>query len=289
MKKTIALILLFFPIGLLAQLTANFTQLNIGCSSKCDGIIKVEVSGGAEPYSFDWKGAENDPDDHSIAIKLCGGKYNITITDANGIKLDTSYIVDVMKAPKLTIKTFPGDTVYIQKPDVQFSFENSEEDTNPVTEWLWNFGDNNTTDIKAPVHTYSAVNNYFASLKIKYAENCDTTFAHQVKVKSVKLFIPNVITPNGDGINDKLIITSQESKNSSSIDASYSLINDFYISNELVILNRWGQEVYKSSNYLNDWGGDNLSDGVYFYILKCHGKFEDDIFKGSISILGSNK
>ena len=60
----------------------------------------------------------------------------------------------------------------------------------------------------------------------------------------------------------------------------FSLINDFYISNELIISNRWGQKVYECKNYLNDWDGDQLADGVYFYVLKCQGKFKDETFRG---------
>ncbi|MCK4360605.1 MAG: gliding motility-associated C-terminal domain-containing protein, partial [Bacteroidales bacterium] len=52
---------------------------------------------------------------------------------------------------------------------------------------------------------------------------------------------------------------------------------------------RWGKKVYEINNYKNDWDGGNLSDGVYFYILKCHGEFGDDIFKSSLTIIGSGK
>ena len=43
---------------------------------------------------------------------------------------------------------------------------------------------------------------------------------------------------------------------------------DAYDQNELYIFNRWGNEVYFAKNYQNDWSGDGLTDGVYFYILK---------------------
>ena len=57
--------------------------------------------------------------------------------------------------------------------------------------------------------------------------------------------------------------------------------NDFFIvgglqtfgKTELIIFNRWGVQVYKNSNYNDNWDGmDNnakpLSDDTYFYILK---------------------
>lgn len=66
------------------------------------------------------------------------------------------------------------------------------------------------------------------------------------------LKIPNVITPNGDGFNDKFVIKNLES----------------YKENELVIFNRWNNVVYNKKNYTQDWSGQNLNAGTYFYILK---------------------
>jgi len=64
--------------------------------------------------------------------------------------------------------------------------------------------------------------------------------------------IPNVFTPNGDGINDFFVIKNIEQ----------------YPKSSLIIFNRWGNKVYESSDYKNDWDGANCSDGVYYYILQ---------------------
>ncbi len=79
-------------------------------------------------------------------------------------------------------------------------------------------------------------------------------------------FIPNVITPNGDGLNDKFVVEK---------------IHFGWWSLEVV--NRWGKQVYQSFDYRNTWTGDNLSSGVYYYELqhRCPGIS----YKGSITIL----
>ncbi|GAB3844530.1 hypothetical protein GCM10028822_01910 [Hymenobacter terrigena] len=62
----------------------------------------------------------------------------------------------------------------------------------------------------------------------------------------------NVITPNRDGLNDVLIIDNIS----------------LYPGNTFTIFNRWGREVYKTTNYQNNWGGDDSTPaGNYFYIL----------------------
>jgi gliding motility-associated-like protein len=81
------------------------------------------------------------------------------------------------------------------------------------------------------------------------------------------LEIPNVITPNGDCCNEKFVIGGLKPDQWS-----------------LSVYNRWGTIVHKSNNYKNDWGGDNLSDGVYFYLVQynlCSGIR----YKGTLSII----
>ena len=82
----------------------------------------------------------------------------------------------------------------------------------------------------------------------------------------------DVITPDGNGLNDQLFIEEIER----------------YPDNELVIINRWGQEVYRKKGYRNDWEGTNETGGVlpagtYFYIIQ----FESvkTILKGSFEII----
>jgi gliding motility-associated-like protein len=70
------------------------------------------------------------------------------------------------------------------------------------------------------------------------------------------LTVPNVITFNGDGVNDQLIIENLED-----FDAV-----------QLQIFNRWGNLIYTNENYQNNWAGEDLngkaiSEGVYFYVV----------------------
>jgi gliding motility-associated-like protein/uncharacterized repeat protein (TIGR01451 family) len=78
---------------------------------------------------------------------------------------------------------------------------------------------------------------------------------------------PNVVTPNGDGKNDVFIIPGIEN----------------YPGSKLSIYNRWGNEVYHSENYGNNWTGQGLSEGTYFYMLNRIDKAKNvKIFKGWI-------
>jgi gliding motility-associated-like protein len=86
-------------------------------------------------------------------------------------------------------------------------------------------------------------------------------------VKSA-VMAPNIFTPNGDGVNDAFVFQNLE----------------FYPNSKLTIFNRWGLKVYESSNYLNDWKGDNLSEGVYYYTLKIADK-NSTVKTGTVNII----
>ena len=84
------------------------------------------------------------------------------------------------------------------------------------------------------------------------AAGCADTIA--VTVESADMIIPNIFTPNGDGKNDVFLIKGLET----------------YPGSQLLIFNRWGNEVYKADNYLNNWDGSDLAEGTYYYILNRH-------------------
>jgi gliding motility-associated-like protein/uncharacterized repeat protein (TIGR01451 family) len=84
------------------------------------------------------------------------------------------------------------------------------------------------------------------------------------------LTIPNVFTPNGDGVNDTFEIPGLGG----------------FMANELTVMNRWGSTVYQKKGYHNEWNGEGLNEGTYFYLLKvqlANGTW--DVYKGYITLL----
>ena len=86
------------------------------------------------------------------------------------------------------------------------------------------------------------------------------------------LQIPNLFTPNGDGINDVFEIRGL----------------DKFLQNELIIVNRWGNEVYHKTNYQNNWTGEGLNEGTYYYVLKVK-TTEWQVIKGYITLMRTIK
>lgn len=103
--------------------------------------------------------------------------------------------------------------------------------------------------------TYQATMNYIGQDSFQYEitdeEGQTATATVTVMVNACGIKIPNAFTPNGDGINDYFIVPGSER----------------FERMELAVFNRWGNEVYKSNNYQNDWAGLTLNEGVYYYQL----------------------
>ena len=87
----------------------------------------------------------------------------------------------------------------------------------------------------------------------------------------IELFIPEAFTPNGNNINDLFVIRNLETYNTKNLE----------------VFNRYGNRVYSSGNYQNDWDGSRsengqaLPDGTYYYVLTLT---DNEIFRGYVYI-----
>ena len=97
----------------------------------------------------------------------------------------------------------------------------------------------------------------------------------KLAVSGSTLMVPNLFTPNGDGANDVFEIRGLE----------------LFDQNDLVIVNRWGNEVFKATAYQNTWTGEGLNEGTYFYVLRVKDSAGSDwqVFKGYITLIRAFK
>jgi gliding motility-associated-like protein len=262
-----------FPI-----VTIEFEQLVFGCppsdTSQVDTICKAQVkaaaTGGYPPYHYYWGDSTMvNPGDSSWALDLCVNQtYTLIVRDTVCIY---SEMFDVKPFPMPEIEvTMEPDSLFITNPQALFSFENKSADSIELTSWTWIFPDGSSTNQINPRYVFVKEDSL---VKFTYTtiDNCNDTVFIPIDIREFKPTIPNVFTPNGDGVNDRYEIPYL----------------DRYLSSELVVFNRWGEMVFKGDNYSGTWDGGSLPDGVYFYILTCQGYWEEEVFRGSVSIYGS--
>ncbi|GAA4350549.1 hypothetical protein GCM10023185_08380 [Hymenobacter saemangeumensis] len=119
----------------------------------------------------------------------------------------------------------------------------------PNAIYEWDFGDGSAISNEAsPRHLFEKPGTYRVRLTARYA-NCDvlTQFA---PLEVGKVFVPNIITPNGDQANDTFrpLFSCEPAS--------------------LKVFSRWGQQVYATDSYANNWRAEGLAAGLYYYLLK---------------------
>lgn len=86
-------------------------------------------------------------------------------------------------------------------------------------------------------------------------------------------YVPNIITPNGDGANDYFTVPCLESS---------------YANNNVRIFNRWGDLVFEKDGYRNDWDGQYkgtlLPPGTYFYLIQPEKGNDKNCLQGYFTI-----
>jgi hypothetical protein len=105
--------------------------------------------------------------------------------------------------------------------------------------YFWDFGDGDTSRLVSPLHQYKATALFNACLLAYNSFGCFDTLCQEVPALINALFdIPSAFTPNGDGINDRL------------------LVRGYGISKlDFRVYNRWGQLVYHSADQSDGWDG----------------------------------
>lgn len=227
------------------------SQDDVLCFGDNTGSITIEGSGGTAPYEY--RIDEGPSQATGIFSNLTTGEHKLTIVDANGC----------------TTSIFVTLTADAYRPLAEFSSTNTDPmsysyinfSTNATT-YFWDFGNGNTSTSINPTNAYAAPGTYTVTLTV--SNSCGTNSATEI----ITIEIPDLefydgFSPNDDGLNDTWVIP----------------ILDYYPVNNVVIINRWGSEVWMTDNYNNKsnlWNGKNMNgndmpDGTYYYIINYGG------------------
>jgi gliding motility-associated-like protein len=224
-----------------AALTGTTVVTNVLCSGGSTGAVNLTVSGGTPPYTFLWSNGATTED----ISGLKAGSYTVTVTDANGCKVNP--VSTVTEPSLLTL----GEThTNASCPDVRDgSITLTVSGGTKPYFVLWSDGTTSLTR-SATDSTYSVV--------VTDVNLCAASLTVEVSFDngSACLQIPQVITPNGDGKNDTWIMKNI----------------DLYPDAEVLVFSRWGKLIYRTKNIAaNPWDGMYQGKLVptdsYHYIL----------------------
>ncbi len=177
------------------------------------------------------------------------GEYLLKVTLYDKCShVKSNFKIEILPEP--VVKATPDTSFQCGSQAINLKVLNPSNDF--VYKWSNNFQGSEIT-VNQPGQTIVTASN-------RCGEASDTLL-----VKESKWDIPNVITPNGDGVNDTWNVKSKVSEWP-----------------EIKILNRWGGLVYENHQYNNNWNAENVPDGVYLYVLKQN---EECKYKGWLEVI----
>jgi gliding motility-associated-like protein len=144
------------------------------------------------------------------------------------------------------------DSTTIVTPVITFTNKSSN-----YNDWHWDFGDQENSKDKDPVHEYLDTGSYTVTLFTENTNGCLDTFSLKIIIApDYRLWLPNAFTPNNNRVNE--VFKPQ---------GVFYNISRY----EMLIFDRWGQIIYEGHNLDEGWNGrfNNsgplVPDGVYIY------------------------
>lgn len=236
-------------------------QIEVTESLICQGEVSIINVVGLDPertYNIRWDGDNSiltDLDGASITVEPDQSTtYNVTITDADGCSASLSAFVAVsnfdadLEITASANNIVPGETVQLTSS------------LGPGFTYEWNpsaFLDDAT--VYNPI-AFPSTEMTTYSVTVTDENGCTAEASIVITMNTAEcdlenIFVPNMFTPNGDGVNDLFKVES-------------NYIDDM----EMIIYNRWGEEVFKSNAQDHCWdgtfNGTSLDPDVYGYYLR---------------------
>lgn len=251
-------------IGFTDNMTITANNDTTVCSGAPVPMLATSLAGAA----FAWSpaaGLNNTGIANPVAVVNSNASFTVTATLNGCVRTKT---VNISIKPNPVITAGPDKTIV--SGDV-VTLDGAASNA-VVIAWTPNTtltGANTLTPLARP----STTTTY--TLTVTDDKSCTSTDNAVITVIPYCLSVKNAFSPNGDGINDRWLVT-----------------NGAGCTNQIIaaVFNRYGSEVYRSENYQNNWDGTYkgkpVPDGTYYYILTyklINGT--QQILKGDVTIL----
>ena len=181
----------------------------------------------------------------------------LVVTNSYGC-VSTSVIPNYIETYPLPVADFEADPWGTSIVTPLINFINTSVG---ASSYLWNFGDysspTNTTTVVNPSHEYVYSGTYTVTLIATSDKGCKSYIAKAITIDpEFHLYIPNVFTPDGNGLNDVF-----QPKGVGIDETDYKML----------IFDRWGELIFESNNFQKGWDGSvknkdiKAKEEVYVY------------------------
>jgi gliding motility-associated-like protein len=215
----------------------------------CEGTSFVLNPGTSSNLNYAWTPSGNSP---QINVSV-SGKYKVRVSDGIGCFGDDSIFVNINKLPAVNITK---DTVFCANGKQEITLFCTHT---PASKIYWNnmLGSDSITIFNEGL--------YIAEVEdSNQCINSDSCMVNNL-CKAISIKWPNVFTPDGDNINDFFEVFHID-------DVDYQFMVNNIVTINIKIFDRWGIEVFNSSEILPKWDGKfngNLcSPSTFYWIAK---------------------
>ena len=237
------------------------------CVGKADASFQLFVSGGTPPIRFVSSDIGSDTLMHAGFDKLKAGTYIVKAIDGMNCSKDFAVNVGQPEALKIDLSIVNNDCT---------GMDNSGRITAVVSggtgpyRYLWSF------ESRADSFISGLVNGPY-SILVQDANDCRDSSNTEINYNNCCIpSIPNAFTPNDDGVNDIFRI----------------LYKGDIVLKEFIIYNRYGQQVFATTNINEGWDGRFQGQaevlGVYYYYIRLicgNNKDKEVMFKGDVTLI----
>lgn len=266
-----------------------------GCSPMTLTFDNQTVNADKHLWLFgDGQYSEQASPTHTYTEGVYDLKYYVTSNDGCKDSLIFDSVIAVYASPKASFIWEPN---YPSVLNPTILLTNTTENATPNTHYFWEmqYDRNNLLSVQtlttdSPLHDFSAyvdpldlAGSYTVRL-IARNDNmapsgnliyCRDTTENTILLVNDFLQFPNVVTPNGDGINDKFVIGN--------------LLNGMaYPVNTFDVYNKWGTRVFHKENIATEadfWDPSDLPAGTYFYRFSARGYNGNIEHNGAVEVL----
>jgi gliding motility-associated-like protein len=244
------------------------------CYGDSTGSLVIQGKGGTPPYRYSIDGIRFQRD--TVFKNIPGKKYNVVVRDSTGCR--ETIEVEVPQPPQLQVSAGPDLTIELGfSTDLRAIVVPSSK----LVSYKWTPADSTLSCFDCPRPSARPLKTTIYTVSVRDSSGCTALDDVELKVLKIRpIFIPNVFSPNSDGVNDIFAIYGNQAA---------------FIVRELRIYNRWGGQVFEGKDIpLNDetrgwdgyFDGKPLNPDVFtFYAIIRFIDGEEVLYKGDITLV----
>ena len=261
--------------------TANFNSTD-ECFGNITNLFDASLGNGDVitqwAWDFDNDGVIDNTNQNPSPILSSSGLHSIELIVTTSIGCSNSY-VSYINVHSLPVANFIIESNPCEENAVKFS-NISINGGGTISSWNWDFNNDGSIEstLSNPLFEFDNLSSVTILLAVEDNFGCVDTTIKTINIEAsvnTENVVPNIFTPDGDNWNDKLVVKGVD------ITKNYSI----------KIFNRWGRQMFETTDATEYWDGEGADDGTYFYELKYTAvcSIEEKVVTGTVTLLRGPK